>query len=143
MVTLICTAMTPVVLLLPWSSVNLFGAAVSAIAAMQQVTWRSLTLGKTTYGTATWHTLQTEKYRYLTYATSEYADSDEEKAARHFARRIEQLVMAEVTDWRAEMQRVEQQNLNGARGLQERRTPMVLRSLQERRTPVVLRTRNS
>jgi hypothetical protein len=60
-----------------------------------------------------WHALQCERYRYLTHATEEYSDSDEEKAARNFASRVEQLVMAEVTDWQALMERVEQENRNG------------------------------
>jgi hypothetical protein len=60
-----------------------------------------------------WHALQTEKYRYLTQATTEYSDCDKEKAARYFASRIEQLIIEEVTEWRAEVERVAQQEIRG------------------------------
>lgn len=110
---LILTAITPVLLLLPWSHVKILAAATSAGAAIATgllsiYGWRENYIR---YG-YTWHALQTEKYRYLTHASEDYlngANSDEEKAAQNFAKRIEQLVMAEVADWRAEMQRVEQQ----------------------------------
>ena len=113
---LIFTAITPVLLLIPWDYVNLLGAAASAMAAIATgllaiSSWRENYIR---YGYV-WHALQSERYRYLTHATEEYSDSDkEEKAARNFASRIEQLVMAEVTDWQALMERVEQQNRNGS-----------------------------
>jgi hypothetical protein len=113
---LIFAAITPVLLLIPWNNVNvkLIGAAVSAMAAIATgllaiSSWRENYIR---YGYV-WHVLQSERYLYLTHATEEYSDSNEEKAARNFASRIEQLVMAEVTDWQALMERVEQQNRNG------------------------------
>jgi hypothetical protein len=113
---LIFTAITPVLLLIQWNNVNvkLTGAATAAIAAIATgflaiSNWRENYIR---YGYV-WHALQCEKYRYLTHATEEYSDCSEEKAARNFASRIEQLVMAEVTDWQALMERVEQQNRNG------------------------------
>ncbi len=112
-VALILTAITPVLLLIPWDYVKILAAVTSAGAAIATgllaiYGWRENYIR---YGYL-WHALQTEKYRYLTHTTKYYPDSDEEKAAQNFAKRIEQLVMAEVTDWRAEMQRVEQQNRN-------------------------------
>jgi hypothetical protein len=113
---LILTAITPILLLMPWDyvNVNLLGAAFSAMAAIATgllaiSSWRENYIR---YGYV-WHALQCERYRYLTHATEEYSDSDEEKAARNFASRVEQLVMAEVTDWQALMERVEQENRNG------------------------------
>jgi hypothetical protein len=120
---LILTAITPVLLLIPVNSehgeyVKLLAAAASAVAAIATGLlaisgWRENFIR---YGYV-WHALQTEKCRYLTRATKEYAVSDvndkaqkKETAARYFARNIEQLVMAEVTDWRALMQDVESGN---------------------------------
>jgi hypothetical protein len=108
---LILTAITPVLLLVPWDYVNILAAATSARVAIATgllhiYGWRENYIR---YG-YTWHALQTEKYRYLTHATKDYPEDDREKAAQTFARRIEQLVMAEVTDWRSEMQRIEKQN---------------------------------
>lgn len=108
---LIFTAITPVLLLIPWDYMRLVAASTSAIAAIATGLlaisgWRENYIR---YG-YTWHALQTEKYRYLTHATAEYSDCDEETATRNFANRIEQLVMAEVTDWRTEMQRLEKSN---------------------------------
>lgn len=110
-VALIFTAITPVVLLFfSGEDAKVVGAATSAIAAIATgflafTGWRENYIR---YG-YTWHSLQTEKYRYLTRATKEYRSSDAEEAARLFAARVENLVMAEVTDWRAEMRAVEQQ----------------------------------
>jgi hypothetical protein len=112
---LILTAITPVLLLITWNNVNerLFGAAFSAMAAIATGLlaisgWRENYIR---YGHV-WHALQCERYRYLTHATEEYRDSNKERAARNFASRIEQLVMTEVTEWQALMERVEQQNRN-------------------------------
>jgi hypothetical protein len=115
-VALVFTAITPVLLLLPMGieNVKILGAAASAVAAIAtgllSITgWRE---NYVRYGYI-WHALQSEKYRYLTHATKEYSASDEEAAAKKFACRIEQLVMADVTDWRDEMQRVGQQQQTG------------------------------
>ena len=99
---LIFTAITPVLLLIPWNHADLLGAGASAVAAIATGLlaisgWRENYIR---YGYI-WHALQTEKYRYLTH----YSDSNKEAA--NFASRIEQLVMTEVADWRTEMQRVE------------------------------------
>ena len=113
---LIFIAIIPVLILIPSNPLipqdflKLLGAALSAPAAiatglLARFGWQENYIR---YG-YTWHALQTEKYRYLTKTMEEYSDEDEEIAVRNFARRIEQLVMAEVTDWRAEMERVEQQ----------------------------------
>jgi hypothetical protein len=108
---LIFTAITPVLLLIHSDYVKLVAATTSAVAAIATGLlaisgWRENYIR---YG-YTWHALQTEKYRYLTHATTEYSECDEENATRNFANRIEQLVMAEVTDWRTEMQRLEKSN---------------------------------
>jgi hypothetical protein len=108
-VALVFTAITPVILL-SGDNARIVGAATAAIAAIATgllnfTGWRDNYIR---YG-YTWHSLQTEKYRYLTRATKEYLACDEDEAVRKFANRIENLVMAEVTDWRTEMQRAEQQ----------------------------------
>lgn len=123
--TLIFTAITPVILLIPLDYVNLLGAAASAVAAIatgfQAISgWRDNYIR---YGYV-WHALQNEKFRYLTRATKEYSDCDEEIAARIFAKRIEQLVMAEVTDWRDLLQRGEQPNANGFTRIEELPLPL-------------------
>lgn len=107
---LVLTAITPVLLLIPWEHVNILAAATSAAAAIATgllhiYGWRDNYIR---YG-YTWHALQTEKYRYLTHATGDYPADDEEKAAQNFAKYVEELVMAEVTDWRSEMLRIEQE----------------------------------
>jgi len=107
-IALVFTAITPVLLLVPRNDVKLIAAAASAVAAIATgllaiFGWRENYIR---YG-YTWHALQAEKYRYLTYATAEYPECDKESATRNFAKRIEQLAMLEVTDWRTEMQRVE------------------------------------
>src|SRR5215212_7228273 len=111
---LIFTAITPVLLLIDWDYTKIIGAAASTIAAIATGLlaisgWRE---NYVRYGYV-WHALQCERYRYLTRATEEYSYSDgdkqaAEKAARKFARNIENIVMAEVTDWQALMERVEQ-----------------------------------
>jgi hypothetical protein len=108
-VALVFTAITPVVLLMGDGNgdVRILGAATAAIATVATgllnfTGWRDNYIR---YG-YTWHRLQSEKYRYL---TSYGSCSDKEKAAREFAERIEKLVMAEVADWRAEMERTEQE----------------------------------
>jgi len=121
-VVLFSTTITPLILLMPEVSVlgvdNKFvGAVVSAVAAFATGLlaisgWRENYIR---YGYM-WHALQSEKYRYLTHATEEYSGSDDEKRetdARAFGRRIEELVMTEVADWRAAAERFEQQNHNG------------------------------
>jgi hypothetical protein len=110
---LILIAVTPVLLLVPWDNVRIIAAATSTGAALSTgllaiYNWRENYMR---YAYA-WQALQTEKYRYLTHSSEDYSDSNEAKAAQNFARRVEQLTMAEVADWRAEMQRVEQQPRN-------------------------------
>ena len=105
---LFLTAMIPVLLLIPCNYVNILAALFSAVAAIATGLlaihgWRENYIR---YGYV-WHRLQTEKYRYLTRATKEYSGI-KERAAQNFASQIEDLVMAEVADWRSEMQRVEQ-----------------------------------
>jgi hypothetical protein len=112
---LILTAVTPVLLLIPSNYVpsdyvRLAAAAASAVAAIATGLlaingWRDNYLR---YG-STWHALQTEKYLYLTHAAPDYS-GDEEKAARTFAYRIEQLVKDEVTRWQGLMERSDQPN---------------------------------
>ena len=121
---LILTAITPVLLLIPAEDmvgyVKIIAAATSAGAAVATgllavYGWRENYIR---YG-YTWHALQSEKYRYLTHATQDYQDKDEEEAAETFAKRVEELVMAEVNDWRSEMQRIEQQIRKGGTTNQE------------------------
>jgi hypothetical protein len=106
---LIFTAITPVLLLLPGDHINILGATTSALAAIATgflsiSGWRDQYVR---YGYV-WHALQTEKFLYLTGAAKEYRDCDSEEAARRFAGRIEQLVQDEVSQWRALMQRAEE-----------------------------------
>ena len=105
---LVFTAVIPVVLLLPWEYVNIVGAAFSALAAIATGLlaingWRENFIR---YGYI-YHMLQIEKYLYLAQATREYPDNDPKKAARNFVKRIEGLVTLDVTEWRTEMQRIE------------------------------------
>jgi hypothetical protein len=105
---LVFTAAVPVVLLMPWTYVNIVGAAFSALAAIATGLlaingWRENFIR---YGYI-YHMLQIEKYLYLTQATREYRDTDPQKPARNFAKRIEGLVALDVTEWRTEMQRIE------------------------------------
>jgi hypothetical protein len=107
---LILTGITPVLLLIQPDDpkIIVIAAATSALAAIATgllaiFGWRE---NYTRYGYV-WHALQTEKYRYLTKATKEYWGCDKE-ATRYFASRIEQLIIEEVTEWRAEVERVAQ-----------------------------------
>ncbi len=105
-IALIFTAVIPVVLLLPWKYVNIVGAAFSAVAAIATGLlaingWRENFIR---YGYI-YHMLQVEKYLYKAQATKDYADP--EKAIRNFVKRVEGLVTLDVTEWRTEMQRIE------------------------------------
>ena len=105
-IALVFTAVIPVVLLLPWNYVNIVGAAFSAFAAIATGLlaingWRENFIR---YGYI-YHMLQVEKYLYKAQATKEYADP--EKAIRNFVKRVEGLVTLDVTEWRTEMQRIE------------------------------------
>lgn len=105
---LIFTAVIPVILLLPFEYANIIGAALSALAAIATGLlaingWRENFIR---YGYI-YHMLQVEKYLYLAQATKEYPGRDPDTAARNFAKRIEALVTLDVTEWRTEMQRIE------------------------------------
>ena len=107
-VALVFTAVIPVILLLPWPYVNIVGAAFSAVAAIATGLlaingWRENFIR---YGYI-YHMLQVEKYLYKAQATKEYPDDDPQKATRNFVKRIEGLVTLDVTEWRTEMQRIE------------------------------------
>ena len=112
-VALVSTAVIPVILLLPWGSVKIVGAAFSALAAIATGLlaingWRENFIR---YGYI-YHMLQVEKFLYLAHATKEYSDDGPEKATRTkatrtFVKRIEGLVTLDVTEWRTEMQRIE------------------------------------
>ncbi len=105
-VALVCTAVIPVILLLSsGGSVKIVGAAFSALAAIATGLltingWRENFIR---YGYI-YHWLQIEKFLYIAHATNEY---DSEKATKNFVKRIEGLVMLDVTEWRTEMQRIE------------------------------------
>jgi len=121
---LVLTAITPVLLLIPNNGgwVKILAATTSAGAAISTSLlsiygWRE-TYVRSGY---TYHALESEMNRYLTQASDDYANYDKEKAAQNFAKRIEELYMAEVTDWRSQMQRIEQQRpRNGDNGNEER-----------------------
>jgi hypothetical protein len=107
-VALVFTAVIPVILLLPWEYVNIVGAAFSALAAIATGLlaingWRENFIR---YGYI-FHMLQVEKYLYKAQATKEYPDNDPQKATRNLVKRIEGLVTLDVTEWRTEMQRIE------------------------------------
>jgi hypothetical protein len=107
-VALVFTALIPVILLLPWKYVNIVGAAFSAVAAIATGLlaingWRENFIR---YGYI-YHMLQVEKYLYKAQATKEYPDNDPQKATRNFVKRVEGLVTLDVTEWRTEMQRIE------------------------------------
>ena len=113
-VALVFTAITPVLLLLPWERVDILAAATSALATIAAgflaiSGWRDQYVR---YGYV-WHTLQTEKFLYLTRSAKEYRDCDEEEAARRFAVRIEQVVQDEVSEWRTLMQHLQEMLSNG------------------------------
>ena len=111
---LFLTAITPVLLLLPIDgqyvkilAATSAGAAIST-GLLSIYGWQETYL-RTGY---TYHALESEMNRYLTQASDDYANLDEEKAAQNFSKRIEEIYMAEVTDWRSEMQRIEQKRPN-------------------------------
>jgi hypothetical protein len=108
---LISTAVIPVILLLPWKSANIVGAAFSALAAIATGLlaingWRENFIR---YGYI-YHMLQVEKFLYLAHASTDYPDNDSQKATKNFVRRIEGLVTLDVTEWRTEMKRIEDQS---------------------------------
>lgn len=121
---LLLTAITPVLLLIPINGeyVKILAAATSAGAAVSTgllsiYGWRE-TYVRSGY---TYHALESEMNRYLTQASDDYANLDEEKAAQSFSKRIEEIYMVEVTDWRSEMQRIEQQRpRNGNNGTNDK-----------------------
>ena len=105
------TAAIPVVLLMPWEYVNILGAAFSAVAAIATGLlaingWHENFIR---YGYI-YHMLQIEKYLYQANATKDYPDNDPMKATRNFAKRIEGLVTLDVTEWRTEMQRIDERS---------------------------------
>ena len=109
-VSLAFTATIPVILLLPFGQeyLNVVGAAFSAVAAIATgllaiYGWRENFIR---YGYI-YHMLQVEKYLYKAQAIKEYAESDPEEATRNFVKRVEGLVTLDVTEWRTEMQRLE------------------------------------
>ncbi len=123
---LVFTAVTPVLVLLPWEYVNILGAVTAAAAAIATGLlaihgWRDNYIR---YGYV-WHALQSEKVLYLTRGSSEYRSDDDKVIARHFAWRIEQIVQGEVRDWRALMQRddakPDNQGQSGNQGQSENR----------------------
>lgn len=110
-VALVFTAFIPVILLVPWEHVNIIGAVFSTIAAIATGLlaingWRENFIR---YGYI-YHMLQVEKYLYITQATKEYPDNDPQKATRNFVKRIEGLVTLDVTEWRTEMQRIDERS---------------------------------
>jgi len=107
-VALVSTAVIPVILLLPWGYVNIVGAAFSALAAIATGLlaingWRDNFIR---YGYI-YHMLQVEKFLFIARATKEYPDNDSQQATGNFVKRIEGLVTLDVTEWRTEMQRIE------------------------------------
>jgi len=107
-VALVFTGVIPVILLLPWGYVNVVAAAFSALAAIATGLlaingWRDNFIR---YGYI-FHMLQVEKFLYIAHATKEYPDNDSQKATKNFVKRIEGLVTLDVTEWRTEMQRIE------------------------------------
>jgi len=105
---LVFTAATPVILLLPWGHVNIVGAAFSALAAIATGLlaincWRENFIR---YGYI-YHMLQVEKFLYIAHASKEYPDDGTQKATQNFVKRTEALVMLDVTEWRTEMQRIQ------------------------------------
>ena len=87
---------------------NIIGAVLSAIAAiatgsMAIYGWRENFIR---YGYI-YHMLQVEKYLYKAQATKDYPGNDPQLATRNFVKRIEGLVTLDVTEWRTEMQRLE------------------------------------
>ena len=110
-VALISTAVIPVILLLPWDNAKIVGAAFSAVAAIATGLlaiggWRENFIR---YGYI-YHMLQVEKHLYKANATKDYSENDPPKALKNFAKRIEALVTLEVTEWRTEMQRLDERS---------------------------------
>lgn len=108
---LVFTAAIPVILLVQLEYVNIIGAALSALAAISTGLlaingWRENFIR---YGYI-FHMLQVEKYLYKAQATREYPDDDPQKATRNFVKRIEGLVTLDVTEWRTEMQRIDERS---------------------------------
>lgn len=110
-ITLILTVITPVLLLLPFDGqrVKIFAAATSALAAIS-TGWLSICGWRETYLRSgyTYHVLNSEMNRYLAQASDDYVNPDRERAAQNFSRRIEEIYMAEVNDWRSALERIEQ-----------------------------------
>ena len=105
---LIFTAGIPVVLLFEGDYVKIVGAGLSALAAiatglMAINGWRENFIR---YGYV-YHRLEIEKSLYEARATKDYPEDNPKQAAKNFAKRIEGLVMMDVTEWRTEMQRIE------------------------------------
>ena len=107
-VALVFTGVIPVILLLPWGYAKIVGAAFSALAAIATGLlaingWRENFIR---YGYI-YHMLQVEKYLYIAHASKEYPDNDSQKATKNFVKRVEALVTLDVTEWRTEMQRIQ------------------------------------
>jgi len=107
-VALVATAVIPVILLLPWEHVKIVGAAFSAVAAIATGLlaingWRENFIR---YGYI-YHMLQVEKYLFKAQAAKEYEEIEPLKATRNFVKHIEGLVTLDVTEWRTEMQRID------------------------------------
>jgi hypothetical protein len=107
-VALVATAVIPVILLMPWGYVKIVGAAFSAVAAIATGLlaingWRDNFIR---YGYI-YHMLQVEKFLYMAHATKEYPDNNPHTATKNFVKRIEGLVTLDVTEWRTEMQRID------------------------------------
>jgi hypothetical protein len=110
-VALVATAIIPVILLLPWRYVNIVGAAFSTLAAIATGLlaingWRENFIR---YGYI-YHMLQVEKFLYKAHATNEYPDKEPDKATKNFVKRVEGLVTLDVTEWRTEMQRIDERS---------------------------------
>ena len=108
---LIFTAAIPVVLLLQGDQWRIVGAGLSALAAIATGLlsingWRENFIR---YGYI-YHMLIIEKSLYETRATIDYPETDPKLAAKNFAKRIEGLVLMDVTEWRTEMQRIEERS---------------------------------
>jgi hypothetical protein len=63
-----------------------------------------------------WHALQNEKFRYLMHVTEEYPAGNQARADSNFAARIEQLVMVEFEEWRAQVQSGEKITTESSKG---------------------------
>jgi hypothetical protein len=112
-ISLVLTAITPVVLTIDSNWARFVAAAFSATAAiatgfLAAYNWHE---NYRRYGYA-WHVLQNEKFLYLMRAGENYSGKDEEESADIFAERIEQIVMTEVEDWQTAMQRIGNEVLN-------------------------------